>query len=54
MVVEGELTWGGEDKIEYTDDIFKNCIKTHNIINKCQHNTLGRLYLKIKCKIHTI
>lgn len=25
MVVEGDLTWGGEHIIQYTDDMLQNC-----------------------------
>ena len=26
MVMEGDLTWGGEYTIQYADDIVQNCI----------------------------
>ena len=25
MVMEGDLTWGGEHTIQYTDDVLQNC-----------------------------
>ena len=25
MVVEGDLTWGGEHIIQYTEDVLQNC-----------------------------
>ena len=25
MVMEGDLTWGGEHTIQYTDDVLLNC-----------------------------
>ena len=25
MEVEGDLTWGGEHTIQYTDDVLQNC-----------------------------
>ena len=25
MVIEGDLTWGGEYTIQYTDDVLQNC-----------------------------
>ena len=25
MVMEGDMTWGGEHTIQYTDDVLQNC-----------------------------
>ena len=25
MVMEGDVTWGGEHTIQYTDDVLQNC-----------------------------
>ena len=25
MVMEGELTWGGEHTVQYTDEVLQNC-----------------------------
>ena len=37
--MEGNLTWGGEDTIQYTHDILCNCIpETCNFINQCHPN----------------
>ena len=32
MVIEGDLTWGGEHTIQYTDDVLQNCILETYII----------------------
>ena len=32
MVMEGDLTWGGEHTIQYTDDVLQNCTLETNII----------------------
>ena len=31
MVMEGDLTWGGEHKIQCTDHVFSNCTLETNI-----------------------
>ena len=39
MVMEGDLTWGGEHTIQYMDDILQNCKpETYNFINQCHPN----------------
>ena len=30
--MEGDLTWGGEHTIQYTDDVFQNCIHETYVI----------------------
>ena len=32
MVMEGDLTWGGEHMIQYMDDVLQNCIPETYII----------------------
>ena len=32
MVIEGDLTWGGEHTIQYTDDVLENCTPETYII----------------------
>ena len=32
MVMEGDLTWGGEHTIQYTVDVFQNCTPETYII----------------------
>ena len=33
MVMEGDLTWGGEHTIQYSDDILQNCTsETYRIL----------------------
>ena len=32
MVIEGDLTWGGEHTIQYTDDVLQNCTPETYII----------------------
>ena len=33
MVMEGDLTWGGEHTIQYTDDVLQNCTpETYTIL----------------------
>ena len=32
MVMEGDLTWGGEHTVQYTDDVLQNCIPETYII----------------------
>ena len=32
MVMEGDLTWGGEHTIQYTDDVLYNCTPETYII----------------------
>ena len=32
MVMEGDLTWGGEHTMQYTDDILQNCTPETYII----------------------
>ena len=33
MVMEGDLTWGGEHTVQYTDDILQNCtLETYIIL----------------------
>ena len=35
MVMERDLTWGGEHTIQYTDDVLQNCTpETYNFINQ--------------------
>ena len=30
--MQGDLAWGGEHKIQYTDDVLQNCISETDII----------------------
>ena len=61
--MEGDLTWGGEHTIQYTDDVLYNCIPgsyvilltnvipINSIANKCQCNktrAMKSCRLKIK------
>ena len=32
MVMGGDLTWGGEHTIQYTDDILQNCATENYVI----------------------
>ena len=32
MVMEGDLTWGGEHTIQYTDDVLQSCMPENYII----------------------
>ena len=32
MVMEGDLTWGGEHSLQYTDALFQNCTSETYII----------------------
>ena len=32
MVMEGDLTWGGEHTIQYTDEVLQNCARETYII----------------------
>ena len=42
MVMEEDLTWGGEHKMQYTDYVLKNCTPEVYIIfiNPCHPNKL--------------
>ena len=32
MVMEGDLTWGGEHTVQYTDDVLQSCISETYVI----------------------
>ena len=44
MVIEGDLTWGGEHTIQYTDDVLQNCIPEtlYNSINQSYPNKFNK------------
>ena len=45
MVMEGDLTWSGEHKIQFTDDVLQNCTPETYIIlltNVAPINTINK------------
>ena len=36
--MKGDLTWGGEETIQYTNDVLWNCTLETYIINQCHPN----------------
>ena len=49
MVMEGDLTWGGEHTIQCADDVLWNCTPEISIILLCHPNKFN--YTVKKCTI---
>ena len=44
MVMEGDLTWGGEHTVQYADDVLQNCTSDnlYNFISQCHFNKYNK------------
>ena len=50
MVMEGDLTWGGEHTTQSTDDVLWNCAsETCNFVNQCHPNKFSKKEKKSHC-----
>ena len=48
--MEGDLTWGGEHTIQYTDDVLQNCTAVFKETGNKQVNKENRVYIRCgKC-----
>ena len=48
MVIEGDLTWGGEHTIQYTDDVLENCTPETYIILLTNVTSINAMKIKKK------
>ena len=48
MVMERDLTWGGEHTIQYTDDVFYNCAPETYIILSINVTSINSIKIKKK------